>query len=85
MLKTSNTKSAKLRKGIIGVSNSRKEYSNRAEPVGKDKIDDSEVEDNEVRKKDQKTSKSKKLSKFKKIVGSNFFTPGARLRFTKLR
>ena len=52
-----------------------------------DKIDN-EVDD-EVGKKRQKTSKSKnlfkKLSKSKKMIGSDFLTSEARLVFTKLR
>ena len=46
-------------------------------------IDGGEVGDDKVEKKGQKTSKY--LSKFKKTVGSDFFTPRARLAFTKLR
>ena len=55
-------------------------------------IDDNEIEDNEVGKKDQKISKSKNLTKFKKSSKSkkmvrslDFLTPKARLVFTKLR
>ena len=59
------------------------------------KLDGSQIDDNEVSggkvndevgNKDQKTSKSKKLSKYKKTVGSSdFLTPRARLAFNKLR
>ena len=48
-------------------------------------IDGSEVEVDEVRKKGQKTSKFKNSSKSKKTVKSDFFTPGTKLMFTKLR
>ena len=49
-------------------------------------VDGSEVEVDEVRKKVQKTSKSKNSSKSKKTIGSlNFLTPRAKLAFTKLR
>ena len=48
-------------------------------------VNGDEVGDNEVGKKVQKTFKSKKLSKSKKTVESDFFTLGARLAFTKLR
>ena len=46
----------------------------------------SEIEVDEVEKKVQKSSKSKNLSKFKKMVrSSDFLTPGAKLAFIKLR
>ena len=49
-------------------------------------IDGGEVGNVEVEKKVQKTSKSKNLFKFKKSVeSSDFFTPRAKLAFTKLR
>ena len=49
-------------------------------------VDGSEVEVDEVGKKVQKMSKSKNSSKSKKMVGSsNFFTPTAKLAFTKLK
>ena len=48
-------------------------------------VDDSEVGDNEVGKKVQNLFKSKNLSKSKKMVGSDFFIPGAKLIFTKLK
>ena len=48
-------------------------------------VDSDKVRDNEVRKKSQKMSKSKNLSKSKKTVGLKFFTFGAKLVFTKLR
>ena len=44
-----------------------------------------EIRDDEVKKKVQKLSKSKNLLKSKKTVGSDFFIPGARLAFIKLR
>ena len=48
-------------------------------------VDCGEGRDNEVRKKVQKSSKSRNLSKSKKTVGSDFLTPGAKLAFFKLR
>ena len=48
-------------------------------------VDGNEIKVDEVGKKGQKTSKSKNLSKFKKMVGSDFLTPGAKLAFNKLR
>ena len=45
-----------------------------------------EIEDDEVMKKDQKTSKFNKLSKSKKTIGSlDFFILEARLAFTELK
>ena len=68
MLKTLSTEPTKSRKDITGVGGKGR---NRAEPVGKHEFDRSEigdvevnnneVEDNEVGKKNQKTSKSKKF------------------------
>ena len=46
-------------------------------------VDSGKVGDNETGKKGQQTLKN--LFKSKKAVGSDFFTPGARLAFTKLR
>lgn len=49
-------------------------------------IDDIKVRRNEVEKKDQQICKSKKLFKYKKIIGlSDFFIPRTRLLFTILR
>ena len=48
-------------------------------------VDGNKVEDDEVRTKVQKSSKSKNLSKSKKTVELDFLTPGAKLVFTKLR
>ena len=86
MLKTSNTKLAKPGKDVVGVGGSSKTGRNGS----RSRIDDSEVdgdkiEDDEIRKKVQKLSKSKNLSKSKKMVRSDFFTPKAKLAFIKLR
>ena len=84
-------KSAEPRKVVIRVGNGREKHIDRVEPISTDEVDENEVnngefEDDEVEKKDQKMSKSKKLFKSKKTVGSlDFFIPGARLVFTKLR
>ena len=49
-------------------------------------VNSNKVIHNKLEKNDQKMSKSKKLSKFKKMVGSlNFLILGARLVFIKLR
>ena len=86
MVKTMGTKSAKPKKVVFGDSGgSKKEYGDRAEPMGRYKVGNNEVKDDEVGK-NQKTSKSKKSSKSKKTVGfSNFFTSRAKLLFIKLR
>ena len=52
MLKTLNIKLIEPWKGIVRVSGSKKEHSDRVEPVSKNKIDDNEIRDNEVGKKD---------------------------------
>ena len=70
---------------VLGIGGSMKKHDVRAEPVGRDEIDNSEVADNKIRKKVQKMSKSKKLSKSKKMVGLDFLTLGARLVSSKLR
>ena len=81
MLKTSSTKSAKPRKGVVRVSADRR--------AGRDgnKIVDDEVDDevnDKIGKKDQNLSKSKSLFKSKKTE-SGFLTFGARMAFIKLR
>ena len=92
MLKTLSIELAMPRKGIVGVGYSREKYGDRTEPISRDELDGNKVKEDEVGKKDQKTFKSKnlfkskKLSKSKKIVRSlDFFTPEARLVFTKLK
>ena len=83
MLKTLDTKSAKPRKGRVRVDGDSRARRNGSQlnqsGIDNIKVNGDEVEDNKVRKKDQKTSKSKKT------VGSNFFTLRTRLAFTKLR
>ena len=50
------------------------------------KVNGGEFGEDKVGRKSQKMSKSKLLSKSKKMVGSlDFFTPRAKLVFTKLR
>ena len=82
MLKTLSTKLAEQRKSGVGVNS-----DSRAGRDGIDniKVNGGETGDNEIRKKGQKTSKSKNLSKSKKIIGLAFLTLRARLAFTKLR
>ena len=87
MLKTLSPESAEPKKGVVGVSTNSKARPDKGE-LNKSEIDDIEfdggkVGDNEVGKKGRKMSKN--LSKSKKMIGSDFFTPGARLAFAKLR
>ena len=92
MLKTleSTESLTQSREGVVGIRGSSKVGRDKSELDGGEldsgEVDGSEVEVDEVGKKVQKTSKSKNLSKSKKTVGSSdFFTPGAKLAFTKLR
>ena len=89
MLKNSSTKSAKSRNGGIGVDCDSKAGRDKNE-INKNGMNDVEVDggkvrDDEIGKKDLKTFKSKNLSKSKKTVKLDFFIPGARLAFIKLR
>ena len=88
MLKTSSTKSAKLRKGVVGVSgdSKTKRDGGKLDGSGTDdvEVDDNKVENDEVGKKSRNSSKSKNLSKSKKTE-LGFLTSGARRAFTKLR
>ena len=88
MLKTSSIESAELRKGLVGVggdNRARCDGNKIVDRSGMDnvEVDSGEIRDNEVGRKGWKTSKN--FSKSKKTVGLDFFTPGARLAFTKLR
>ena len=90
MLKTSNTKSAELKKDGVGVGGDSWAGRGGSEIDGSRmdnvELDGSEVEVVKVEKKVQKTSKSKNLSKSKKTIrSSEFLIPGAKLAFTKLR
>ena len=85
MLKTLNTKSAKLRKGRVGVGGGSRAGCDRSK-IDDNEVKGDEVEDDKVKKKVQKISKSKNLSKSKKIIRfSDFLTFGAKLAFIKLR
>ena len=88
-MKSLRNKSVEPKKGKIRISGDRRAGRDGSKVDGSEidgsEVDGSEVEDNKVSKKVQKMSKFKKLSKSKKIVGSDFLTPGARLAFTKLR
>ena len=53
--------------------------------VDYEKVGDSKIGNDEIEKKVQKLSKSKNLSKSKKMIGSDFFTFKTRLAFIKLR
>ena len=84
MLKISSIKSAKLKKSGVGVGGDSK--ARRAgSKIDSGEFDSGKVEDYEIGKKVQKTSKSKNLTKFKKTVEIDFLTPRAKLAFTKLR
>ena len=94
MLKISNTKSAKPKKGGVEVGGGSRAGRDRSEiddrkKIDGDEVDSGEVKDDEIEKKVQKVqkmSKSKNLSKSKKTVGSSdFLIPGVKLVFTKLR
>ena len=79
MLKILSTKSAELRKGRVGFGGGSKAGRNRSEICG-NRVDGTEVGNNEVRKKVPKTSKSKKT-----IGSSNFLIFGVKQAFTELR
>ena len=88
MLKTSKSAKSLIRpgKGGVGVGDSQKVRYNRNRIDDGKKVDEIEIEDNEVGKKVQKMSKSKNLSKSKKTIGSSdFFIFEAKLAFTKLK
>ena len=92
MMKTSKSIefTIQLKMGRAGVSGDSRTERNSKYKLNSNKIDGVEVDgvevaDNKFEKKDQKMLKSKKLHKSKKMVRSlNFFTPRARLAFTKL-
>ena len=81
MLKSSSTKSAEPKKGVVGVVGGSKARRNRGglDESGMEnvEVDGGEVEV-EVEKKGRNLSKSKKME-------SGFLTSGARMAFTKLR
>ena len=82
MLKTLGSYKFKIQpgEGRVGVGrSSRAGHDGSRSKIDDDKFDGGEVGDDEVGKKVQK------LSKFKKMVGSDFLTLGAKLAFTKLR
>ena len=86
---TSVLKRAESRKGGDGVGGDIRAGRGRNKidesGINNVEVDGSEVKVDEVRKKGQKMSKSKNLSKAKKKVGSDFLTFGAKLAFIKLR
>ena len=79
-------KTVELRKGKDGVGGDSRARRDRIDTSGIDDVEivGGEVDIDEVGKKGRKISKSKKSSK-SETVGSDFFTPGAKLAFTKLR
>ena len=88
MLKTSKSTESIIQPGKDGVgvsSNSRARRNQNELGIGDNEVDGNEFRDNEFGKKVQKLSKSKNLFKSKKIVGSEFFIPRAKLVFTELR
>ena len=72
------------RKGGDGVGGSSRAEPGRSE-MNNVEVDGNEVKVDEVGKKARNSSKSKNLSKSKKMVGLDFLTPGAKLAFTELR
>ena len=86
ILKTSGSTESltQLRKGGIGVGSDSRAGCGGSE-LNRIKVHGGKIRDNVVGKKVQKSSKSKNLSKFKKTIGSDFFTPGAKLKFPELR
>ena len=91
MLKTlgSIESSTRLKECVVRVGVDKRARHDRNKLDGSE-MDDNKVDggkvNNEVGKKGQKMSKSKKLSKSKSTVGSSdFLTPGTKLVFNKLR
>ena len=81
MLKTAKPRKDKV--GVGGDSRARRGASEiNTSRIDDVEVDSGEVEVDEVEKKGQKTSKSKNLSKLKKTIESDFFTPRAKLAFT---
>ena len=82
-------KTAEPRNGWDGVSSDSRAGRDGSKIDGSrmddDEVDSGKVEVDEVGKKGPKTSKSKNLSKSKKMVRLDFLTPGAKLAFTELR
>ena len=78
MLKILGNKLAEARKYVVQVSDDRKKHSDNVKLVSRNEINDYEIRDNEIRK-------NQKMSKSKKIIGSDFFTFRARLVFTELK
>ena len=90
MLKTLSTESAEPRKSGVMVGGDSRARRGRSEidknGIDNVKVDGGEVEVDEIGKKVQKLSRSKKLSKSKKTVrSSDFLIPRAKLAFIKLR
>ena len=85
MLKTSRSIEFKTQPSEGGVrvdGSSRVGHDRRRSRIDDSEVDGNEIGDNKVRKKVQKC---KNLSKSKKVIGLDFLTPGARLAFIKLR
>ena len=76
--------SAKPRKSVVRIGGDSRTGHDRSK-FDRDGVDSGEIRDNKVGKKGQNLFKSKNLSKSKKTLGSDFFTPRDRLAFTKLR
>ena len=79
MLKTLSIKSAKPKKSGVRIGVDSKARRDRSKLDGSRinniEVDGGEVRDDEIGKKGQKISKSKNLSKSKKTVELDFFTP----------
>ena len=87
-MKTSESSESKIRpgEGGVGIScSSRAGRDKSRSRIDDSEFDGSEVGNDEVGKKVQKSPKCKNLFKSQKAIGSNFFTPGARLAFIKMR
>ena len=76
-------KTAEPRKGGDGVGGDNRAGRGRSE-IDKSGMDDIEVDGGEV-EVDEVGKKARNLSKSKKMVGSDFFTLGAKLAFTELK
>ena len=81
----SKTRTGKVGVGVSGSKTKRARSKLDGSKLNGNEVNGNEVESDEIGKKAQKRYKSQNLSKSKKTVGSDFFTPGAKLAFTKLK
>ena len=91
MLKTSGSTESKTQPGESGVEVGGSRTGRKGSKLDRNEfhsneVDGGEVEDDEIGEKVRKRSKSENLFKSKKTLrSSDFFTPGAKLAFTKLK